>query len=249
MPEVTLRFYEELNDFLPAALRKQDSVQAFQAGQSVKHLIEKLGVPHTEIEIVLVNGQSVAFDHLLREGDRISVYPMFESLDVSPLLKLRERPLRNPRFVADAHLGKLARLLRLVGFDTRFRNDAGDRALVDCSIAERRVLLSRDRALLMHRELTHGCYVHAIEPRRQLEEVVERFDLTAQMTPFSRCTLCNGALAPVDPGQIADRLPNRVRHHYNEFWLCRDCGQIYWKGSHYRQLSARVDALRNRGDS
>ncbi|MET0026924.1 MAG: Mut7-C RNAse domain-containing protein [Candidatus Thiodiazotropha sp.] len=249
MPEVTLRFYEELNDFLPAALRKQDSVQSFQAGQSVKHLIEKLGVPHTEIEIILVNGESVALDYPLREGDRISVYPMFEALDVTPLLKLRGRPLRIPRFIADAHLGKLARLLRLVGFDTRFRNDAGDRALVDCSVAEQRVLLTRDRALLMHRELTHGCYVHAIEPHRQLQEVVERFDLIAQMAPFSRCTLCNGELAPVEPEQIADRLPNRVRHHYNEFWLCRDCGQIYWKGSHYRQLSARVEALRNRGDS
>ncbi len=249
MPEVTLRFYEELNDFLPCALRKRDQVQGFQPGQSVKHLIEKLGVPHTEIEIILANGRSVGFDYHLRDGDRISVYPMFEALDVSALLKLRETPLRNPRFLADAHLGKLARQLRLVGFDTHFNNDMGDPALVDCAISQQRILLTRDRALLMHRDLTHGCYVHAIDPHRQLEEVVGRFDLAARMAPFSRCMMCNAVLETVDPAEISDRLPNRVRHHYNEFWLCRGCGRVYWKGSHYRQLSAWVDALRNTGDS
>ncbi|MET0067788.1 MAG: Mut7-C RNAse domain-containing protein [Candidatus Thiodiazotropha sp.] len=249
MPEVTLRFYEELNDFLPAALRKRDSVQAFREGESVKHLIEKLGVPHTEIEIILVNGRSVYLDYRLQEGDRISVYPMFEALDVTPLLRIRQTPLRTPKFVADAHLGKLARRLRLLGFDTRFRNDTGDHALVACSVSEKRILLSRDRALLMHRALTHGCYVHEIDPYRQLREVVERFQLAERMSPFSRCMMCNGALEPVEADRIADRLPNRVRRHYNQFWLCRDCGRVYWKGSHYRQLSADVEALRNRGNT
>ena len=243
MPKVTLRFYEELNDFLPGPMRKRSTEKAFLAGQSVKHLIEGLGVPHTEVEIILVNGRSVDLSYLLREGDRISVYPMFEALDVTPLLRLRDRPLRRPRFVADAHLGKLARHLRLVGFDTLFFNDAGDHRLVDISVEEQRTLLTRDRALLMHRAVTHGCYIHAIEPQRQLDELIRRLDLAGQIAPFTRCMVCNGGLQSVPKARIDDRLPNRVSQNYNEFWCCGDCQRIYWKGSHYRQLCAFIRTL------
>lgn len=243
MGQVTLRFYEELNDFLPADLRKRPFTCDFKPSQSVKHLIENRGVPHTEVEIILVNGISVDFDYRPADGDMISVYPMFERLDVSPLLRLRERPLRDPRFLADAHLGRLARYLRLLGFDTLYFNDAGDHRLVEISLGERRVLLTRDRALLMHRALTHGCFIRAVAPTEQLEELFERLDLYRLVAPFTRCMECNGRLQRVEKREILSALPKRAGQIYTEFWRCSDCAKIYWKGSHYRRLARFVGAI------
>lgn len=241
MGQVSLRFYEELNDFLPGQRRKREFDHLLQPTQNVKHLIESLGVPHTEVEIILVNGRSVAFDYLPADGDRISVYPMFERLDVTPLLRLRPEPLREPRFIADAHLGKLARHLRLLGFDTLFFNDAGDDRLAELSVTQRRILLSRDRALLMRRQLTHGCFIHAVEPEQQLAELLARLDLFRSIVPFTRCMECNGRLLPAEPDQVVPLVPKRVAELYTEFWRCGDCARIYWKGSHYRELSAFIE--------
>ncbi len=246
MAGITLRFYEELNDFLPGDQRKRPFEQEFKPTQSIKHLIESLGVPHTEVEIILANGRSVDFAYQPVDGDRISVYPMFERLDVTPLLRLRPRPLRESRFIADAHLGKLARHLRLLGFDTLFFNDVGDDRLVELSVAERRILLTRDRALLMRRELTHGCFVHAIDPDEQLAELLHRLDLFRAVAPFTRCTVCNGRLLGVEKPQVLPLLPKRVAELYTEFWRCSDCAKIYWKGSHYRQLATFVESLSGR---
>jgi uncharacterized protein with PIN domain len=237
---ITLRFYEELNDFLPTVQRKRSFDYPLRPTQSVKHLIENLGVPHTEVEIILVNGRSVDFAYQPVDGDRISVYPMFECLDVTPLLQLRPQPLREPRFIADAHLGKLARHLRLIGFDTLFFNDAGDDRLIEISLLDRRILLSRDRALLMRRELTHGCFVHALNPEQQLAELFLRLDLYRGLKPFTRCMECNGRLLTVEKQEVLNLLPERVAERYTEFWRCSDCAKIYWKGSHYRELSAFI---------
>ena len=239
--QITLRFYEELNDFLPEALRKQSFAYPVKPTQSIKHLIENLGVPHTEVEIILANGRSVAFDYLPADGDRISVYPLFERFDVTPLLRLRPAPLRHPRFLADAHLGKLARHLRLLGFDTLFFNDVGDDRLTAISREEKRILLSRDRNLLMRRELTHGCFIHAQNPEAQLRELFHRLDLFRSVAPFTRCMLCNGPLLAVDMNSVLSLVPKRVAEFYTEFWRCGDCAKIYWKGSHYRQLTAFIE--------
>jgi uncharacterized protein with PIN domain len=238
---ITLRFYEELNDFLPSEQRKRPFNYPLRPTQSVKHLIENLGVPHTEVEIILVNGRSVDFAYQPVDGDRISVYPLFERFDVTPLLRLRPRPLRDPRFIADAHLGKLARHLRLVGFDTLFFNDAGDDRLVEISLIDRRILLSRDRALLMRRELTHGCFIHAVDPEQQLAELFRRLDLYRGMKPFTRCMECNGRLLTIERQEVLTLLPERVVEHYSEFWRCSDCANVYWKGSHYRALTAFIE--------
>ncbi|MEJ2621770.1 MAG: Mut7-C RNAse domain-containing protein [Candidatus Thiodiazotropha sp.] len=243
MASVTLRFYEELNDFLPGTLRKRDIDWESQPGESLKHLIEAVGVPHTEVEVVLVNGRSVGLDCQLQAGDRISVYPMFESLDVTPLLRLRAKPLRQPKFIADAHLGKLARYLRLLGFDTLFFNDLGDQRLIQLSIGEARTLLTRDRALLMHRLLTHGGYLHHVDAKRQLAEVVARYDLCRMIQPFSRCMVCNGLIVSQKKVQIEQRLPAQVASRHEQFWCCRNCQKIYWKGSHYDQLLKTIAAI------
>ncbi len=246
MPRVTLRCYAELNDFLAPAQRQRDIEVEAPPGAPLRHLIETLGIPHTEVELILINGRSVGLEQSIAEGDRASLYPMFEALDVAPELKIRPQPLRETRFLVDAHLGKLARTLRLLGFDTRFENDPGDPALVRLARAEHRILLTRDRALLMHRELTHGCYLRAAPPWSQVEYLIRRLDLGRSLRPFSRCMRCNGLLAPVAKSEVADSLPPRVRQGFERFWRCEGCAQPYWEGSHYQRLTARIRALHER---
>ena len=240
------RFYEELNDFLPRALRKRAFSYRCARRASVKQAIEAIGVPHTEVEIILVNGQSVDFSHPVRDGDRVSVYPQFESLDITPLLRVRERPLRTPRFIADAHLAALARYLRMLGFDTRLAATLDDAEIAEISARERRILLSRDRELLKHRVITHGCYVHATKPRRQLEEIVARLDLLGATTPFTRCMTCNSGLVDADRSCVAERVPPGTLEYYDSFSRCPGCEKVYWPGSHHRRMRALIDTL-NRG--
>jgi uncharacterized protein with PIN domain len=178
---VHFRFYEELNDFLAPALRRRDIEYRCARAATVKNAIEALGVPHTEVELILVNGRSVDFSYLMHEGDRVSVYPTFESFDIQPLLRVRETPLRELRFVADAHLGGLARLLRMLGFDTVYGNEITDEQIRDLACSDRRIVLTRDRELLKRREITHGCYIRALKPNQQLREIVQRLQLEAHV--------------------------------------------------------------------
>ena len=241
-----MRFYEELNDFLPLARRKVRFIHEFQRRASIKDMIEGLGVPHTEIDLILVNGQSVDFTHIVRDGDHISVYPVFESFDIQPIVRVRPRPLRASRFALDVHLGKLARYLRLLGFDTLYRNDYGDAELAALAGADGRVLLTRDRDLLKRAVVTHGYYVRATDPRRQVEEVVERLDLYGAIQPFRRCARCNGLLATVPKSAVWERLPHETRRHVEAFWECDACKHLYWEGSHMPRLRGFIENLRAR---
>jgi len=241
MARVQIRFYEELNDFLAPRLRKTDITHDFERRTSVKDMIESFGVPHTEVEIILVNGSSVDFSCIVQDGDRISVYPVFESLDVSPLIRLRPEPLRTPRFVLDTNLGRLARYLRLLGFDCLYSNDFEDAAVASISSEQQRTVLTRDRTLLQRRIITHGYFVRAVRPRLQVPEVLSRFDLYRLVAPFSRCIRCNGALQDVDKQAIEARLEPKTRKYFNTFRICTDCGQIYWQGSHHERAMRLVD--------
>jgi uncharacterized protein with PIN domain len=243
VPVASFRFYAELNDFLPPERRGREFSYSFIDRTSVKDMIESLGVPHTEIDIILVNGESVDFTKLVEDGDRIAVYPMFEAIDVTPLLRLRPEPLRVTRFVADVHLGRLVAYLRMLGFDTVYRNDFSDGDLARISAGERRILLTRDRGLLKRSIITHGYCVRATNPREQAIEVVNRFDLRRRVLPFRRCIRCNGELAPVPKELIVDALPERTIEHYNDFHRCISCGQIYWKGGHYRRMQTLMAKL------
>ena len=244
---VEVRFYAELNDFLPPDRHGRPTTLDVAAGTTVKDLAESLGVPHTEIDVILVNGESVDFGHQVRDGDRVSVYPMFEALDVSPLVRLRPKPLREPRFVLDVHLGRLARTLRLLGFDSMWRNDISDDELAAISVGEKRILLTRDRGVLKRAKVTHGCFVQETDRRGQVVEVLRRLDLFGAIAPFGRCLECNGVLEPVVKEEVEDRLPPRTRLDYDDFRKCPDCGRIYWKGSHYDQLVALVEDIRRAG--
>jgi uncharacterized protein with PIN domain len=206
-------------------------------------MIEAQGVPHTEIDLILVNGQSVDFSYGVQNGDRISVYPVFELLDISPVIQLRPQPLRVTRFVLDVHLGQLATYLRLMGFDTLYRNDYKDDELANISSSEHRILLTRDRRLLMRNIVTHGYWLRATRPRQQLIEVLKHFDLFSSVQPFQRCLHCNGQLQAVDKAVINHRLQPKTRQYYDEFHHCRACNRIYWKGSHYQHMQQFIDSI------
>jgi len=240
---VHIRFYEELNDFLPPEQRKIAFHHAFKQPESIKDMIEALGVPHTEVDLILVNGRSVDFNYPVQDGDRISVYPVFESLDITPVTRLRPAPLRIPRFVLDTHLGRLAAYLRLFGFDTLYRNDYDDQTLADISADEHRILLTRDKQLLMRKQITRGYYLRATQPRKQLAEILNHFDLHKVQQPFTRCIHCNGEIKPVAKEQIAPHLLPRTKAWYNEFWQCAQCNKIYWKGSHYQRMQQLIEAI------
>lgn len=242
---ITIRFYAELNDFLPPASHHRPFKVIIKQAGSIKDLVESLGVPHTEIDLILVNGHSVAFNYRVKNGDRISVYPVFEALDITPVIRLRPQPLRDTRFIADTHLGRLTAYLRMLGFDTVYQVDYDDATLADLSAKERRILLTCDVRLLMRKQVTHGYYVRERLPRRQLVEVVSRFDLWTGQHPFTRCMHCNGEIRQVRKEAVEQHIMPRTRTHYEEFWQCQDCRKIYWKGSHYRRMLQLISETKN----
>ena len=233
-----------MRDFLPKGLRSGTVTRSFDVAGSVKDMIEACGIPHTEVDLIVASGRSVDFSYLVNGGERISVFPVFESFDITPIVKVRPAPLRMVRFVADDHLGRLARFLRLLGLDTVYGPDWTDPELVRVSTSEERILLTRDVGLLKHGSVTHGYYVRAIDPREQVTEVVRRFHLARQLTPFTRCMTCNGELIPVAKDEIARRVPLETRRHVDDFQMCRSCGKVYWQGAHHSELRRIVAAAR-----
>jgi len=238
------RFYEELNDFLAPPRRRRTFVHGFDGTPAVKDVIESFGVPHTEVDLILVNGHSVRFGHRLHGRERVAVYPMFERFDIRPLHRLRPRPLRRPRFVLDVHLGALARRLRLLGFDALYENNFDDPTLVALSSRERRILLTRDVGLLKHGAVTHGHWLRSIKPDAQLREVIAAFHLQRETAPFTRCLVCNAELRPIARAAVRERVPARVYARRRAFRECVSCKRLYWRGTHYQALERLARGVR-----
>lgn len=237
MNQAAFQFYAELNDFLPPPRRFTEFRHDFLDISTVKDFIESFGVPHTEVDLILVNGEPVDFSYRVRDGDRISVYPVFEAFDIAPVARLRPEPLREPRFVLDVHLGRLAAYLRMLGFDALYRNDYTDEQLAAVAGgAGHRILLTRDAGLLKRAAVTHGYYVRETNARRQLREIVARFDLARLVRPFTRCMRCNTPLEDAAKDEVAPELPPRTAALHHEFRRCPGCRRIYWKGAHYRRM-------------
>jgi uncharacterized protein len=235
MSAARFRFYAELNDFLPKEKRGRELVRRFDLGGSVKDFIEGFGVPHTEVDLVLANGEAVDFSYMVRDGDLVSVYPVFESLDISSVTRVRAAPLRALRFLLDVHLGGLAAYLRMAGFDAFYGNRASDAELAGAAAREGQVLLTRDRYLLMRAKVDRGYWVRSTEPRQQLLEVVRRFDLARSMRPFTRCLECNSILEEASRESVAARLPPKIAGK-NAFSVCPACQRVYWEGSHHARM-------------
>lgn len=241
--KVFIRFYEELNDFLPKEKQKKRFIHTFIDRTSVKDLIESLGVPHTEVDLILVNGKSVSFRYRIKDGDDISVYPVFESLDISDVQHLRPGPLRKPKFICDVHLGKLARNLRMLGIDVYYKNDLSDEEIVRISLSEKRAILTRDVGLLKRSEVTHGYFVRNDNPEKQIAEVLGRFHLHKFIKPFTLCLECGTRLVKIAKDDIIDILPEKVSKQQNKFFYCVNCKKIYWAGSHFNNMNLFIETF------
>ena len=218
----------ELNDFLPHYRKNRTFSLDFEDHQSLKHLIESIGVPHTEFGRVLVNGQPTESNSRLQDGDQVTIYPADFPLNGEPC------------FILDNHLGQLATYLRILGFDSLYRNDYQDDELAMVSSLEGRVLLTRDRRLLMRKTIRLGYCIHQTDPRQQAAEVLRRFKLTGQVKPFQRCLRCNSPLQQVAKKDIIERLEPLTKMYYDEFRICPSCHQIYWKGSHFEHMQQLI---------
>lgn len=233
MPKATLRFYEELNDFLAKPRRKTDFEVGFKKKRSIKDMIEALGVPHTEVDLILVNGKSVDFNYILQDGDSISVYPVFEALNIGNVTHLRKIPLRRTKFIADINLGKIVRYMRLLGFDVYFDPLLSPREIIKISKRENRLILTTSKKLLKLKDVTHGIFVRGGAITEQIKGIISFLDIKDRAKPFSRCPCCNGLLRAIAKREIADRIPPLVKEFYNDFTYCNSCDKIYWKGTHY----------------
>ena len=247
MVTATFRFHHELNDFLLPQRREREFNLACAHHATTKHMIEALGVPHTEVGLITVQGQEAGLDQLLRDGDHVAVYPHGGLPDAMPASRLPAWPQAQKRFIADAHLGGLARLLRMAGFDTLYRNDLQDREIADLALRAQRIVLTRDRDLLMLRDISHGCYVHALKPTQQFVEIMARLALANSTHPFSRCLECNAPLQPIAKAQVLPRLPPIVQSGQQHFTHCTQCDRVYWQGSHWKRMQDLLDTAIRQG--
>ena len=249
LKQAVFRFYEELNDFLPLDKRKVDFVRPFSGNPSIKDIIEAIGVPHVEIDLILVNGNSVDFKYILKDNDRVSVYPVFETIGIIHVTHLRPRPLRKTAFILDVHLGKLARYLRLLGFDTLYQNDNDDPEIIRISLDEHRIILTRDIGLLKVKTVTHAYFIRDQHPKGQLAEVLNHFDLFQDIHPFSRCIKCNGQLEAVDKQDIIQQLEPLTIKYFNDFSRCTCCQSVFWEGSHFERMQSFIHSIKNEADN
>lgn len=246
MTSVDFRFHGELNDFLPPKQRVATFSHFFKDRASIKDMIESLGVPHPEVEAISVNGEGVDFSYIVEDQDIIDVYPVSVANPQAQTVFLRPSVLSVPTFVLDVHLGKLAASLRMLGFDTLYRNDYDDEELAEISASQVRRLLTRDKGLLMRSLVTYGYYVRETNPERQIIEVLRRFDLSEKALPFGRCIKCNGLLESVEKESILDQIPERTRDEIHQFHRCGECHQIYWQGSHAKRMQQFVEEVLDR---
>ncbi len=242
----SFRFYAELNDFLPRQKRFKTFLYTFNLNPSVKDAIEALGIPHPEVDLILADSKSVDFSYRLREGDLISVYPTFELLDIGLVTRLRPKPLRISKFILDVNLGKLARKLRLFGFDSLYSNSFKDKEIIEISLEEKRIILTRDMGLLKDKRTTHGYWVRSTDIHTQINEVVSKYDLYSAMKPFSICLECNGKIMSTAKEEIEHLLLPKTKKSFDEFYRCDVCKKIYWKGPHYLKMAAFVQNLQKK---
>ncbi len=241
MNEAQFRFHDDLNIFLPRNQRGTAIILSFNGDQSVKHLVESLGIPHVEVKRILVDGGDVDFSYLVRDGDQVEVYP-YTHQDFFHLT------LEDKRFILDNHLGQLAVYLRMLGFDALYRNDYQDEELARVSSQESRILLTRDRRLLMRNMVSQGYWLRSKIPRQQLVEVIERYNLSPEITPFRRCMRCNHLLEPISKQAVLHRLQPLTKRYYEEFRICPECDRVYWKGSHYERMRSFINQVLATGD-
>ncbi len=243
MSKVTFRFYEELNDFLPKHRRKTDFEAKFKGKRSIKDMIEALGVPHTEIDLILVNGNSVDFNYILQDEDRVSVYPVFESLNITDVTQLRKIPLRRNKFLADINLGNIVKYMRVLGLDLYYDSLLSTREIIEISKRENRVILTKSRKLLKFKDVSHVIFIRPGTTTEQIRLIIDYLDIKDNIKPFSRCLRCNTLLNNVLKEKILDRIPPKTKEFCDEYVQCTSCDKIYWKGTQFINMKKVVKQI------
>lgn len=234
--EITFLFYGALNDFLRAGRQHISFIYRIEGTPAVKDVIEAIGVPHTEIDVIEANGLSVDFSYLPTSGDIIHVYPVREAKQKLNAQHLIEKTNDVPAFVLGVHLGTLVSKLRMLGFDVLYTNSYSDQEITDLAVAENRIVLTRDVSLLKRKVLKRGYWLRSQDVYQQLEEVINHLELHKHFKPFYRCLTCNGLITRIEKGEIQDKLePNTIKY-FDEYFVCSTCRKIYWKGSHYERM-------------
>lgn len=231
MNNASFHFHGNLIDFITSPGKKGFIHYSFTGMPSIKDAIESIGIPHTEVKEISTRGHTLSITETLYDGNCIEVYPFSEIQD-SP-----------DKFILDVHLGKLARLIRLMGFDVLYENHYSDKDIIDLIIKEQRVVLTRDKGLLKHKAVLWGYWLRSQDPYEQLKEVYYRYQLKKNMQPFSRCLLCNGLLHSIEKEKVEQVLPPRTKLFFHEFYQCQDCGKVYWKGSHYERMLQQIKGI------
>jgi len=242
--KVRLRFDGDLNVFLRSKAGDAVIERRLVEKTSIKDVIESCGVPHPEVDLILIDEQAVGFDHTLVNDAKVEVFPVQNRGTVHTDKRLQT--LGISRFVADGHLRGLTRNLRLLGFDVAYRQNADDGQLLEVMARENRALLTRDRRLLMHSIVRHGYYPRSQNRDEQTIEVVRRFDVSELIAPFTRCLRCNAPLEEATKADVIDKLEPLTKMYYNQFHRCPGCKQIYWSGSHFPKLQKRIQQIRSR---
>lgn len=242
--QATFRFQGSLNDFLPKLRKGTLIVYDFEGKPSLKDAIEALGIPHAEVALVLVEQKPATFETSLNQGNLVEVYPLHFSYPLAKP-KLLLPPFPEPRrFVLDVHLGKLAKALRMLGFDTLYQNDYSDRTIAELAFNENRLVLTRDVNLLKIKTITWGYWLRSQHLQEQLTELIQYFQLAKFFKPFSRCLECNGLIQEVAKANVLNQLPPNTKQYFNEFYQCANCGKVYWKGSHYERMLQFIERFR-----
>ena len=240
MPNVIFRFYEELNDFLPENRRKTDFEAPLKGKRSIKDMIESLGIPHTEVDLILVNNRSVDFRYILQDNDRVSVYPVFELLNITGITRLRKIPLRRNKFIADINIGNIVKYMRVMGLDVYHDSQLSNGEIIEISNTKNRIILTQDKKLLKFKYVSHGMFIRPGSTIEQIRRIIEYLDIENDIKPFSRCLRCNTPLSTVQKNKILDRIPPKTKEWCHEYGQCPSCDKIYWKGTHFMKMEKVV---------
>lgn len=234
--QATFRFYDELNDFLPLDKKKVAFLHFFDGTPSLKDSIEAIGVPHVEVKSIQINGKPADLSYRLKNNDVVSVYPV-----------LRQKEGKEIKFILDVHLGKLAKYLRMCGFDTLYQNDYDDKKIIEISLQENRIILTRDIGILKMKSVSQGYFIRDQNSQAQLTEVLNHFNLYHVINPFSRCIKCNGKLERIEKEKIVEQLQPLTKKYFNTFFRCTHCQSIFWEGSHFDRMSNFINTVKNSG--
>jgi uncharacterized protein len=238
----TFCFHKSLNDFLPQSLKGSAIPYNFNGAPAIKDAIEALGIPHTEVLMIIVNDRPVGFDYPLGDDDEVDVFPFEESAEESQ--EMSSIKPGQVKFILDVHLGKLAKSLRMLGLDTIYESNLSDKTIAEIAALEDRIVLTRDVGLLKHKAITYGYWLRSQNSDEQLSEVIKRYNLSSQAKPFTKCIACNGDIKQVSKDHVLEMLPPKTKDYFNEFFQCKNCNRVYWKGSHYERMIEFIKQLK-----